>query len=357
MTENPLADTITLRFEGHLTALAPLATCPPGLTRGNNEPAPVPVMSVNGIPRPYFPGPGLRGTLRRKAVDATRYGLAGTGASPFTLDDHYYLVLGGVKGDGKEDKVDLVNAHARRLANPVVGLFGSGDPWQKGHLYVGHAIPTVPVRVDVVRGARVDDFARSGESLQLLEPEERAAWLEIAKDNNIRSNKTKDMKKSEAEAKKPDTPPDEKKRLDALAKTLKAEIEEMNKVADYTNSVNRPLDGYETIPAGTEMMHEMHLVHGTVDEVGLLMAALRFWALDPWIGAHKAHGCGVVSGTWAVTLRKGHDLAFEPLGTVTMTPFSGVEGPALLMDAEARFFAALAAADGRFDFRYPGQAA
>lgn len=369
-----MSDLITLRFNGLLIAQTPVATCPPGTKVNKNDPAPVPKMSVDGTNRPYLPGGALRGTFRRKGCDFLRTELSVDGMSPFNLDDHYYLVLGGVKGDEKEDKVDILNAHARRLANPLIGLFGSGDPWQKGHLYVSHAVPGAAVGVDAIRGARVDDFARSGESLQLLSPDERDSWLETAKANNIRSKKLKLKGLIESLTKKLTIPrkareeldeylssvnvdPTSNAKLEAHLKILESEIAKLNDVAGWTNAINRPLDGYEVIPVGTEMNQSLDLNFCTMDEVGLFMGALRYWALDPWVGAHKAHGCGVVSGNWTVTMRKGYAREFTQLGAVTMTPFEGIKAPDMLEEAEEVFLAALRSEKSRFDFKYQASAA
>ena len=119
----------TVRFEGVIRAVSPLATNPPGTPEGralpgqSNPPKPIPKATVliDGTAVamvPIFPGPGIRGTLRRKAVDVVRHALGG-GGPVFLLDDHYYNVLGGVKGAEKEEKADLVAAAARRARQIV----------------------------------------------------------------------------------------------------------------------------------------------------------------------------------------------------------------------------------------------
>lgn len=353
-----MKDQITLRLQGHLTAETSIATCPPGTpVRGKNQPAPLPKMTVKGVLTPYFPGGGLRGTLRRRAVDLVRTTLMGDGVSPFGLDDHYYLVLGGIKGDDKEDKADIVGADARRKANPILGLFGAGDPWQQGRLYVSHAVPSSDVEVQAIRGARVDDFARSGDNLQMLSEDERQSWLKIAKINTIRSAKIRERDGVEAKMRSSKTDADSKKGLDAEFKKLEAEIKALSEESEYSNAINRPLDGYEVIPQGTEMEHSLTLSFGNMSEIGLLMGALRFWALDPWIGAHKAHGCGVVSGRWSASMRKGYAAAYEPLKSeVVMTAFEGVTGPDELMADEEQFMKALRESSD-FNFKYPNKAA
>lgn len=352
-------DQITLRFNGHITAETSISTCPPGTPKkGENAPAPLPKMTVGGTLTPYFPGGGIRGTMRRRAVDLVRTTLMeSTGSSPFSLDDHYYLVLGGIKGDDKEDKADIVGAEARRQANPIIGLFGAGDPWQSGRLYVSHAVPsTSTIEVEAVRGARVDDFARSGDNLRVLSLEEQQEWLKIARINALRSAKAKEQKSVAAKLRDKKIVEDERKALDAQYKALEAEIKAFGEESGYTNAINRPLDGYEIIPQGTEMQHSLTLSFANENEIGLLISMLRFWALDPWIGAHRAHGCGIVSGVWDVSVRVGYGASYEPKGSVTMTPFGGITGPDWLMEAEEKFLSALRKNEG-FEFKYPVKAA
>lgn len=353
-----MSDQITLRFNGHLKAETCISTCPPGTKSGKNDPAPLPKMTVGGVLTPYFPGGGLKGTLRRRAVDLVRSALMDGTSSPFSLNDHYYLVLGGVKGDDKEDKADILGADTRRKANPIVGLFGAGDPWQQGRLYISHAVPPAEqADIQSVRGARVDDFARSGDNLHVLSEDDRQKWLHIAQVNNQRSGKDKELKKLETGLRDRGASEDSKKEMKVRAAALEAEIKALSNSSDYSNSINRPLDGYEVIPPGTDMAHSMTLSFGNMMEVGLLMGALRFWALDPWIGAHKSHGCGIVSGHWDVTIRRGYESAYEKFGDVTMTPFDGVVGRKELMEAEADFMAALRDGTDTFSFKYPARAA
>lgn len=352
-----MSDQITLRFTGHLTAETSIATCPPGTPKqGKNAPAPLPKMTIGGVKVPYFPGGGLRGTMRRRAVDLVRTTLMGDGPSPFSLDDHYYLVLGGIKGDDKEDKADIVNAEVRRQANPILGLFGAGDPWQQGRLYVSHAVPSAETEIEAVRGARVDDFARSGDNLRVLSVDEQQEWLKIARINAARSIKMKEAEALPVKLKSAKLSADERSVMESRLKTLEAEVKDLGAESGYTNAINRPLDGYEVIPQGTEMAQSLTLQFANMMEVGLLMGALRFWALDPWIGAHRAHGCGIVSGNWTVSIREGYANSYAEVGSVSMTAFDGVMGPDRLMEAEERFMKALRENAG-FDFKYPNKAA
>ena len=113
------------------TAEFQLATSPPNTPRGrtagsprSDPPIPLPRMSVtvedgNVTLVPDFPGSGIRGKLRRMAEEVVRFGLVGEdGVSPFSVDDAYYLRNGGVKGAEKEDKIDILEADARRRRNP-----------------------------------------------------------------------------------------------------------------------------------------------------------------------------------------------------------------------------------------------
>ena len=354
----------TVRFEGVIRAVSPLATNPPGTPEGralpgqSNPPKPIPKATVliDGTAVamvPIFPGPGIRGTLRRKAVGVVRHALGG-GGPVFLLDDHYYNVLGGVKGAEKEEKADLVAAAARRARNPIIGLFGAGEPWDRSRFYIGAGLPTKPISAEVIGGARIDDFVRSADALQLLPEDERARFLAMTEHNALRSAKRKQAEKLERELRAADrkgAAPEDVAHLKAELNRLQKEVDDHAQAAFSTVSVQRPLDGYEVIPAGTEMSHRMTLRLASLDEIGLAIAALRYWSLDPFIGAHLAHGCGLVAGEWKASVRHGMAPQFEEIGLVSMRPFEGLDVPSWLADAERTFMDRLGS--GAFEFRAP----
>lgn len=321
----------TVIFVGHLVADQPLATCPPGLpTGGENAPKPVPAMPVmvGGVRenRLYFPAAGLRGKLRRAAVDVVRRAIAqGGDESPFTLEDHYYLTLGGVKGNKKEDKgVQVLAIAEQRNRNPLVSLFGSGAPWMAGRLSVGHAVATTSVEPAVFSGVRTDDLARNPDGLAHLQPGEHERFLASAAANHKRSHLKACQREAEARKKKARKDNVARAAAEAEIADLTRQIDDLSAVTVSSVSVGQILDGFEAIPAGCQLDHQMVVRNGTDVEVGLFLAALEEFAAFPRIGAHHARGCGQVSGSWDVRVgRPGQ--GFRTVGRVTLHPFSGLD--------------------------------
>lgn len=351
----------TVRFEGHLRALTPLATSPPNTppaAHGGRPPTPLPRMTAtlaNGETAevPYFPGGGLRGTLRRRAVSVIADALSETaGKPPFDIDTYYYLALGGVKGSEGESKADIHAAEQRRRQNPLIALFGAGAPWDRSRLLVGSAVPTVPLEPLIVRGARRDDFSVDSNAQRWVSEEERARWLEMARNNAERSRKR--LRVAAIDQRLPSAEQDDALRLTQERERLEREIEEHTRLSFSAVSVSRPLDGYEAIPPGTMLSHAMTLRQVTMTEIGLTVAALRRWALDPHIGAHIAQDCGLTEGRWSVSIWSPGTAAYETQGEFSLKPFVGIDAsPAVLVEAEAAFMNALTSPERGFDFRAP----
>ena len=69
-----------------------------------------------------FPSTGIRGALRRRARDLVRNAaIAATGnETPFTLDEHYFLTLGGIKGEGAQERSTVAMEEEWRRKNPLL---------------------------------------------------------------------------------------------------------------------------------------------------------------------------------------------------------------------------------------------
>lgn len=91
------------------------------------------------------------------------------------------------------------------------------------------------------------------------------------------------------------------------------------------NSIGMPLAGWKAIPQGAKMAHRIVVRRATDVDLGLLLATLNAFSLEPILGAHYANGNGLVSGTWTV-----HELTtagkkevgrveFHPFDTATVT--------------------------------------
>lgn len=346
---------ITLRLVGTLTAVSPIATCPPDCKGTDN---------VSYIPRfggkPYFPGSGLRGTLRRRALDAILSILSPDGGPILSLEDYNLNAIGGVKGDGAEDTPNIGRLAAIRAKNPLIALFGANTPWTAGKLLVGHARVTEPRGsrrgdyvpfTDVVTGVRTDDFKRTRDKLMLLTEDERDRWEETDSANALRAKLTRDADALEAKLKDKKAPIADAEVKATMVKEL-ADLREKAKAAaaKAVSSVSTQLllAGYEVLPPDTEMESSITIERANEIEAGLFVAALRRWAIDPVVGAHKSHGCGLMSAKWTVMRLEGDQFVND--GEVTVTPYEGVAVTGKLAECEKAFRAALTDTPEAFDF-------
>lgn len=326
-----MTKTYTLVLDGSITAVTPLATCPPRTEaekrldmRDKNPPARLPRMTLGASETVYFPGSGLRGKLRRHAMTVVRNALQGDGAPVFTLDDHYFNVIGGIKDKGADSKADIVAAAKLRDANPLISLFGSMAQHTAGRLMVGHAVPDQATEPDVFTGVRSDDMERTPDNLNFLSPDEQEKWLAMSEEGASNSKAKAELKnvetalrKATQKAKGDLEAATEVATLAAKRDALKAQVE-----AAGVN-IKQVLSGYEAIPQGTVLKNRIVLRNASLLEIGLLLHAMNELALDPVIGAQSARGCGIVEGNWTVTVRTAD--GFEHVSTVTLKPFSGLE--------------------------------
>jgi len=348
--------TYIVRLDGALTAETPLTTTLPALKgrpHDTDRPMPVPKMVVTyGDSRatvPYMPGSGIRGRLRRCGVDLVRRAMP----EGLRLQDYYYLAIGGVKGADAERKSDFAAAAARRAANPLIGLFGAGTPWMQGRLSVGHAVPRLPVTEQSVTGARLDDIGGSGSAITLLRAEDQAQWIEMAFHNAERSRKDAALRRLKADMSgRGRGSAVERTELQAGMEALSREIAGHTARAYADLSVQRPLSGYEFIAPGTVLSQSMTLTHATAFEIGAFVAILRAFALNPVLGGKAAHGNGVVSAKWTVSVRESQASEITGRGAIELVPFEPLRLDEAFLDRCATDFLA-ALGDSRFDFTAP----
>ena len=311
-----MSDTIryNLELHGNIMTVTPFANSPAGC-KGQDKSQLLPRMAVNRqgaiVNAPFISASAIRGVLRRAAAEEIA-GLFGERGEDVQFVDWLLFSVGGVKGSEKET-CSPRERHEYIEGNPLVALFGAGAAGVGGmigsKLHIAHAIPDSDIEVPKIESAR----AHEDKSLRLLEvlPEDQQdlAWrFTIA--NRDRSDLSKQVRAKERELGAA-----RKKRDDAKARELSAELDALSKrLQDATaiqeqfgtdNAIGRPLPGYEVIPPGTEIPHRMSLDAASLSQVGLFFAALRRFARDPVIGAHRAHGCGRIRCQYTVVQRRG----------------------------------------------------
>ena len=356
----------TYILEGTLVSDQPLATCSKDLkdtheakNKNSSTPAspsvPVPSMRTNNGTRLYFPATGIRGSLRRACRDLVRNHVIKTtgNTTPFSLDEHYMLTLGGIKDSKESDKKTVAEEARWRELNPLLSLFGAGAAghlgFVEGHLHVGNAITEEPCEPTTFSGARTDDLYRDKSQLRYFSEEDILSLVGRSQGNRDRSKLDKELKSAQkaltaAKAKGLTAAIDE---ASSKVEGLKSQIEGIKEASGTGDvSVGMPLAGYQAIPQGERLQHMMRLVRSNEIELGCLLATLNQFSQNPIIGANKATGCGQVSGQWEVfeVTEKGK----RSLGMVVLRPYEPIELTGSLGEKLAQFEAFLSSKETNF---------
>ena len=310
-----------LELRGQLVTATPFANSPQGCVKKYDPDKglqQLPMMPVfqNGaqMESPYIPASTFRGVLRRAAAEEVAEFFRQRGKD-VRLTDWLLFSIGGVKGEEKENCSPRAR-HEYIESNPLVALFGAGTAGAGGmigsKLHIAHAIPKSKVKPCRVEGARAHED-KSPRLLEILSDEQQDIVWQLTRVNHDRAtlaNKVKDLEKQRkaAQSKRGKTGGDELPEIDRQLNELKERLDQVvaiQKQFGTSNTIGRPLPGYEVIPAGVEIPHRMTLADASLSQVGLFFAALRRFARDPVIGAHRSHGCGRLRGDYAVYRREG----------------------------------------------------
>lgn len=322
-------------FEGRMVAEQPLATCSAALKEAEEQrrgkgALPVPAIMTPKGRRLMFPATGIRGALRRALRDVLRNRLIEKSGSdkPLSLDEHYLLTLGGIKGKGESDRASVATEAEWRERNVLLSLFGAGDAGAlgmvQGRLSVGNAICTEVSHAVIFSGARTDDLYRDKEQVAFLSEGDVQSLIARAKGNRDSSVVKRELVATERNLKAAWKANDAGKadELTAKVEALKLEINAIKSESGASdNSVGMPLAGWEAIPAGASMDHRFILAGATEAELGAFLAALGEFSVMPTIGAHFAAGCGLVSGEWEV-FKTQSGQGKVSLGKVLLEPFN-----------------------------------
>lgn len=353
--------TYKLILSGELETQSPIAIVPPNareITEGGGKYKQVSRRTLfrheARINTPVVPGSTMRGKLRRSANEAVMR-LSGERVS---IDEFHQNAVGGVKGSDKEDGFDVTGRIVAREKNPILALFGAGEPWMTSRAMVPDMVPLEAITTDVIGGVRSDDGRRDDEFFTKLTDESAENWRSM-----IEANSKRTQAKGRVASLKKDLRAAKTKKQDADVKRLEAELKEAEKDANQTgtNPVSMPIS-HEAIPSGVKMSQKIVLEGVTLEEIGLFMAAMNFmWKETPNIGQHGSKNYGLIGGTYEV---KVEDVgAFDPfkspeenatnlktLQTITVTPHAGCENmDPFLLEAMQAFVTAFN--KGAYDFR------
>lgn len=338
MTENRL----DVRAEGRIVLDQPFATCPPDTADSNGRQLlpRLPVYAGGAFSNtPYIPAAVLKGKLRRAAAAEIADLFRAAGEDGVDFQTHLLNAVGGVKGTARtrmppKEAMEIIEK------NNLLAMFGAGENrtgvMVGARLHVSHAIPDGDVTVGVVKGAR----AHEDKNPALVEFLREDAWERVdqfqkanadrAKLRQAVKEKGRALKTAAAEARKGKAPlpPEELAELQRSVeedRKLLDDAEELAKSALSDVSLGMPLPGYEVLPRGLELPHEFSIGGSRPDQIGLVLAAFERFARSPVIGAHVAHGCGRISGSYDLYARARGSTAFEAVGRLRFGGRDGME--------------------------------
>lgn len=327
-------------------------TMPSGYRSKNNEPAyaPTAIRFNNDTPVDHYliPGSTPRGGYRRStfAVCTDTCNIVALSIRAVNMN-----LVGGIMGSGKKKLVTPTEILNFLVQNPLIDLFGCGDPLLiPGRFYVGNIVSKyarISTRRDVRRGVRrdpikdgdypFDDISKEGQetysqTIKLIA--ERAPYQKAQKAID-KAGKIKD--RSERAAKENEALEDLKKTLKAINPKIDVAKLSTDDVAHEIGRINRdiaglgasdvssqlPLPGYEVIPANAPMEQIMFLDEVRPERIGLVIEGMHRKGLRPFMGGHRGHGCGVLYQKFKVSILVDKDRYVDDC-TFEIKPFVGV---------------------------------
>jgi hypothetical protein len=305
----------TIKFIGTLETISPVSVCLPD----NNGYMP---RTSNG--KYFIPATSIRGMLRSTAATAIAQVLLMKVDKRLGVDEHYMNFVGvdtgrKVKLGGGYERIG--NNIAIRESNPQVSLFGHFSI--AGKLKMGNAYCSEndePLKI-YGNGSRNHILNRSPEISAFINSDEIDYVKQIMDADALTAIDSSDLK-------------GEKKKLEAESKKLtgdekKAVISQINEIDDQikkikesrvgsTESILRPLKGFQAIDLGYALEHRMMLTNATEDELQYLLWVLWKASYDFKIGGHQNLGCGEVHASWKITKTSLENPNPIELGTLTI---------------------------------------
>lgn len=298
------------------------------------EPVNVSLADRDGMPkdsmgRPYIPASSLRGLLRHRAMEAAQ-ALCVTNGKPLSVDDIYMLAQGVDTsrryGDIMKNGSVTVGGNNKYRINPQISLFGR---WQmRGKLAVGNAYANNRnALIRVGGGARTHAFERSEALMSFVDAGELDYLTQILNADSESSEAVGDIKAQiKAIQKQIRTAVDSEEReaLNAEIEALKVKQREVKDArVGASESIRRPLEGFEAIAPNEVLEHRFRLVSPTDQEFEYFLWCLSLFAFNPTIGGHINLGCGLVSGHWDIYETSLTQMTPKKVGFVTADPVKG----------------------------------
>lgn len=292
------------------------------------SPVVVSLPSVTGIPKNaqgqyYIPATSIRGMLRSTGAFAISQ-LLSTVDKKLSIDD-IYMNFSGVD-TGRKMKLgggyETIGKNLEvRKNNPLVSLFGNFA--LGGQLKVGNAFCDANINPVSTygNGSRNHPFNRNHDLFNFV-PEAELSYLKgIMEADALTALETSDLKNQVAQLKSQLRHADiEEKKL------IFTQIDEVNqKIKDAKNartgsseSILRPLDGFDAIDPNHTLEHRFTLTNPSDDELNFFLWILYKASANFNIGGHQNIGCGEIHGQWEIKETSLDNPSPKTLGTLTI---------------------------------------
>jgi hypothetical protein len=286
-----------IRTEAPLSIKMPVAE---GARENEFENFPVMTRGVDAEGKPlrtgFLPATTLRGHLRRSATIRSMQKAANEG-KPYKLPQVYTEMIGqDAASEQQSDEIDLLALKAAREASPILDLFGSGLGI-KSRLKVSHFVPEMNVLPEVFTGVR-KDLDDTEDALDLVDENEKLAFLGRSESNNRRANALSLQKQLERKVKqaerKGEVSEDDVKALEIA----KAEVEKFKAEMGDMQVSTRTIVQHYALPAGIDLHGKLVVDKATETDIELIEHGLKQLSLMSYLGAHSARGCGDISGVF-----------------------------------------------------------
>lgn len=331
------ANTQTFSIKGHVTAVTHLTVTRPD----DNFRSPGQSEKLSRLPRAgaktadtpvYFPASSLNGALRRAGEEVIRRAniLANGEDAQFSCDETYMIIQGvdTTKELMAESKTSgLVEEElALRKTNPFLSLFGRwgvAGHWGIHDLMIAPEFAEKAVVYVNGNGARTNIWARTPEKILNLSAEDRKRVSRILIDDQLKAKDIVASKDEIALLKKQlraAATAEEKTSIQEQIGQLETDIDTAKSAKEgATESIQRPLEGYECIAPGTVFSHSMVASNVTPIEMGLLIETLAEFSRDPRVGGHSRQGAGEIEAVWDVSLRPVGSWKSITIGRIKMS--------------------------------------
>lgn len=346
-----------IRFSGFIRLESPVSIVIHSTPTKKDDPSPVPTTAVwdaetNALVSTVcIPSSSFRGGLRRAALNDLMARRKEANLDGFNLRSYYMLAIGGTRSKGSAPQVFNASAEKGiRHRNPFMSLFGGADLGDTYFLHsklaIGHLLPATPLSLEACphfATVRIDDMLRTPDRvLPKLDESAGQAWSDL----HVKTTATSALKKEKIALKK------QAKNLRTAGDQvgLRAVNESLRNIEDQldvgTTSTQMPAPGYRVLPAGLILNSTITLRDVNDIELGLWLGALREFSFDPFLGGHRAQGCGQISAEWAVSMSRRQQPT-EKLGSILINDQVGIEIPdhPILVAAESAWQAASIAND------------